>query len=526
MIKALLRPFAIEAGYDLVLAPYRIAADKVMLRMCVFLQCVCIAIAPARGTWGAAIMIGGGTLALSALLVRRRPGAMLTRNYLGCAFMIYTALIIHQTGGSIEGHFAAFGLIGILLYYRDWRVILAATLFIYMHHMILGYAQSLGFGVYVFDIDAFWYKFAIHVAYFLPFVGLMGYLAIGLRREGYENLRVIALAKEVAEGDFSAATRDGSTTRADVSGLMESVRRMHDCMVNLVRYAPTATMIVRMNDGAVLSVNAAWESMFGLTAAAVVGASAPGLALWIEPAFWRAITSGAQEGQTATTETKARRTDGVELTLNACAMPHESGDLRLMIVSLDDISLRRESERRIHRLAYFDSLTDLHNRASLRGHLAELLAAPANGALAVILIDLDDFKPVNDTFGHEAGDQVLRIVARRIDDAKRPNDFSARLGGDEFAVAISECPTPEFAISVAKRIQHAVKRRIALDTGVACHVGATMGIAWREPAGSPTTVEDVLRTADQALYRGKRGGKGRIQFYTEVAEESEARQAS
>jgi len=124
-------------------------------------------------------------------MMRLHAGELLTRITMACAFMAYTSLIIHQSGGAIEGHFSAFGLIGVLLYYRDWRTIFSATVFIYLQHLVAGYAQTLGVPVYVFDTNAFWFKFALHVAYFLPFVGMMGYLSIWLRRDAVEQLHTI-----------------------------------------------------------------------------------------------------------------------------------------------------------------------------------------------------------------------------------------------------------------------------------------------------------------------------------------------
>lgn len=189
---AVWQAFAREGDFNGILHAYRVRADGIMVTMNVFLTLVCFAIAPARETWLAALLIGLPTLGLSYYVARQFPGQLLSRITMACAFMAYTSLVIHQSGGAIEGHFAAFGLIGVLLYYRDWRTIFAATVFIYMQHLVAGYAQTLGVPIYVFDSDAFWFKFAVHVAYFLPFVSMMGYLSIWLRRDGVEQLRTIA----------------------------------------------------------------------------------------------------------------------------------------------------------------------------------------------------------------------------------------------------------------------------------------------------------------------------------------------
>jgi len=188
--------FTGEGAFNGILRPYQVRADRIMVVMNVFLTVVCFAIAPARETWLAVLLVALPTLAIAYYMMRNHSGELITRITMACAFMAFTSLIIHQSGGAIEGHFAAFGLIGVLLYYRDWRTIFAATSFIYMQHLVAGYAQTLGVPVYVFDTNAFWFKFTVHVAYFLPFVGMMGYLSVWLRRDGVEQLRTIERLQE------------------------------------------------------------------------------------------------------------------------------------------------------------------------------------------------------------------------------------------------------------------------------------------------------------------------------------------
>lgn len=180
---------AAETAFDPLLKPYRERADRIMVAMNIFLFLVCLAISPLQNTWKAVWIIGLPTLLISILLMSKYPGTLATRLFMACGFMIYTALIIHQNGGITEGHFSAFGLIGVLLYYRDWRTIITATIFIYLHHLVLGYAQTLGFPFYVFASSHFWVMFASHLTYFLPFIAMMAYLSVWLRREGCDNLQ-------------------------------------------------------------------------------------------------------------------------------------------------------------------------------------------------------------------------------------------------------------------------------------------------------------------------------------------------
>ncbi len=185
---------ASEAAFDELLKPYRERADRIMVGMNIFLFLVCLALAPLHNTLIAVGVVGLPTLFLSIWLMHKHPGELKTRLFMAFGFMIYTALIIHQNWGVTEAHFSAFGLIGVLLYYRDWRTIIVATVFIYLHHLILGYAQTLGSPIYVFNNPHFWVMFGSHITYFLPFIAMMSYLSVWLRREGYGNQKdLIAL---------------------------------------------------------------------------------------------------------------------------------------------------------------------------------------------------------------------------------------------------------------------------------------------------------------------------------------------
>lgn len=180
--------FTKEASSDNYLLEIRKRSDKIMTYVNWFLTFVCLAIAPIYGTYLAFFIIAVPTLVLSIYLEKHHAGELITRLFMGSSFMIFSGLIIHQSFGDVEAHFSAFGLIGTLLYYRDWRVIVTATIVITLHHLLLGYAQTLGVAIYVFDVNNFWEPFFLHVVYFIPFIGMMVYLAIWLRREGYESV--------------------------------------------------------------------------------------------------------------------------------------------------------------------------------------------------------------------------------------------------------------------------------------------------------------------------------------------------
>ena len=192
------------------------------------------------------------------------------------------------------------------------------------------------------------------------------------------------------------------------------------------------------------------------------------------------------------------------------------------VVLLEDVTERRNAEARITHLARFDELTGLPNRVNFRDEIECLLALPRNGERlsALLFVDLDQFKQVNDTLGHPCGDQLLCAVADRLRAMLRPEDFVARFGGDEFVVFQQNMKSPEEAASLARRIVDHLSERYKIDNHLV-EIGASVGIAMTSPAISADT---LLKNADMALYRAKADGRGTFCFFRdEMAQTVEAR---
>jgi diguanylate cyclase (GGDEF)-like protein len=175
-----------------------------------------------------------------------------------------------------------------------------------------------------------------------------------------------------------------------------------------------------------------------------------------------------------------------------------------------------EAHERLTILAELDSLTGLANRASFYTALAAALVDTSTEETTILFVDLDDFKDVNDSHGHGAGDELLREVADRLQQTTRPGDLCARLGGDEFAILLSDTPAAA-AAEVAGRIVAAFRDAVPLVAGIArvgagigVRVGASIGVA---TAGADTGLEELIHRADVAMYAAKARGKGRIQMF-------------
>jgi len=181
------------------------------------------------------------------------------------------------------------------------------------------------------------------------------------------------------------------------------------------------------------------------------------------------------------------------------------------VATHEDITEKRQIELKIEHMAHHDSLTDLANRVRLNERLERALGDPANCRMvAVHHVDLDRFKAVNDTFGHHAGDKLLKIVASRLRGVVRDTDTIARMGGDEFVVVQAPLADPIEATALAQRVINAMAEPFDLD-GHQAGVGASVGIAVSPTDGA--TPEKLLRNADLALYRAKGDGRGTFRFF-------------
>jgi diguanylate cyclase (GGDEF)-like protein len=171
-----------------------------------------------------------------------------------------------------------------------------------------------------------------------------------------------------------------------------------------------------------------------------------------------------------------------------------------------------EKQREVTRLALHDPLTGLSNRRYLQMQMAAALARAERerAKLAVLVMDLDGFKPINDRLGHAAGDMVLMETARRLVEHSRRSEIVARLGGDEFVVVLDGCDSAETAARAAQRVAASLSEPVALPEGSVV-VGACVGVALYPADGAE--VEELIRKADLALYRAKAAGRGEVRFF-------------
>jgi len=273
-------------------------------------------------------------------------------------------------------------------------------------------------------------------------------------------------------------------------------------------------------EGKIIWVNQAFTVLSGYSADELVGATPSLFNSGVHDAamfasMWRTVRGGdSWHGELV----NARR-DGGHYTVNQRITPlrNSVGEISHYVSILEDISERKAAEARIEHMANFDMLTGLPNRNLFFDRLGRALAMARRESCsgALLFIDLDRFKEVNDRFGHEAGDLLLKAVARRCLDCVRESDTVARLAGDEFTVLLPRVTSREGVAEVAGKIVAALARSFDLG-GREAYIGASVGIALFPGDGSD--VEYVLNAADRAMYDAKRAGRGTFRFAEALAD--------
>jgi diguanylate cyclase (GGDEF)-like protein len=212
-------------------------------------------------------------------------------------------------------------------------------------------------------------------------------------------------------------------------------------------------------------------------------------------------------------ESRHRRRDGSIFPVEMRIGPIRINGQHRLLSLVRDITERRQMQDQLHHLAYHDALTDLPNRAMFNRHLGNALvqARRDGGQLALLFIDLDRFKNINDTLGHDVGDRLLQEMARRLTGSLRASDLVARLGGDEFVVLLEEINGPDQVTPVARQILAALVREFDLE-GQLVHVTASIGISMYPGDGEDEF--SLMKHADVAMYRAKYGGKNNFQYYS------------
>ncbi|WP_456948499.1 putative bifunctional diguanylate cyclase/phosphodiesterase [Geodermatophilus sp. SYSU D00698] len=420
--------------------------------------------------------------------------------------MTAAALGVWLSDGATEAHFLFFALLPLAALYAARAPFLLAVGFVALHHLVLGTLWP--HAVFAHSVPALPMA-ALHAAFVLleSWACLAAWRRFDDRRERVEQL----VAERTAE---LRAQRD------ELARLAAVVQTTDDAVV-------TTTP-----DGRITSWNPGAERLYGWTAAEALGRHVSMLSAGAPlPADLTRLPPGSHER-------RHRRADGsvFDALVTSSLIRDEDGTPTGVAGITRDITGRKreEAEARaaarqleqqageLARMALHDPLTGLANRALLQDRLEHALADRRVRRHAVLLLDLDDFKAVNDDCGHEAGDAVLTAVARRLESHVRPADTVARLGGDEFVVLMEDVEGRCDVLAVADRLLRALREPVAWGDE-RFTVGGSVGVTLTD-AGDRRGMDDLLRDADLAMYVAKSGGKDRVRVFERGMREEVAAQ--
>ncbi|AOF81175.1 diguanylate cyclase domain protein [Methyloversatilis sp. RAC08] len=315
----------------------------------------------------------------------------------------------------------------------------------------------------------------------------------------------------------------GSLVSLAIAGLLGlgqlQIRRIHlrDADLSLaasVIESSNEAIVVTDEGDRIVSVNPAFSKLTGQTREAVLGKLASAVVSTPYDASSHAsFVQRIDAGGDWSGELDDRRADGETYPKRLSIYPvgEQGGDVHY-VHSFSDISERKAAERKIHHLAHHDALTGLPNRLSLQGRMEQAMAeARRHGTLiAVMMIDMDHFKDINDTLGHHVGDALLVDVAQRLLCCVRLSDVVARLGGDEFVVLVTDMASTLTAAAVAEKIVSALSAPYQVEA-YRLHSTPSVGIGVFPNDG--TSVDTLLRNVDTAMYHAKAAGRNNYQFF-------------
>jgi diguanylate cyclase (GGDEF)-like protein/PAS domain S-box-containing protein len=295
--------------------------------------------------------------------------------------------------------------------------------------------------------------------------------------------------------------------------LMEdSLKRNQQFLSGLIEYSE-ALICVKYLDGEYKLVNSKWETVTGITRADALGKTDIELFPGETGMRFREhdLEVISRDGVTETEES-FESSSGLFVFLSVKFPLHDdSGEIQSICNIMTDITDRKHDEEIIKHMATHDLLTDLPSLSLARDRLSMAMAYVRRyGKMAgVMFIDLDGFKHINDTHGHDAGDLVLRKIAQSLQSCIRQTDTAARIGGDEFLLILTEVSSPEDASGVARKLLALLSEPISFD-GWHANVGASIGISLYPADGKDT--DALIKAADDAMYRVKRNGKNSFAF--------------
>jgi diguanylate cyclase (GGDEF)-like protein/PAS domain S-box-containing protein len=441
----------------------------------------------ARG-WSAAVSFGSVLpVALAGIAgTLKAPGRRARSVAVALGLLTASAVLVHAWNGRIEAHFHYFVMIAILALYEDWLPFGLAVIYVVVEHGVIGLVAPGS----VYDHGGNPWSWALIHGLFVLAAAAAGVVTWRLN----EDLR-----RRMEAAHRRARDTDERFRRAFASGV--------------------TGMALSDRGGAFLTVNEALCTILGYEEPDLLQRNFYSIVHPDDASAVRqqaaSLLDGAEQGFEAEVRYLHREGRVVWGATGVGAVHGDANEVRYFVVQIHDVSARRLVEEQLAHQALHDPLTGLPNRVLFTDRLQQALVRQLrNGRqVAVLFIDLDRFKLINDGLGHVAGDSVLREAARRLDAAARAQDTVSRFGGDEFTV-LCEDVSAASAVEIAERLLAELSQPFDYE-GQELHLGASVGA--RVSDGPATEPDRMLRDADLALYAAKQRGRGRVELFDPAA---------
>jgi diguanylate cyclase (GGDEF)-like protein/PAS domain S-box-containing protein len=431
-------------------------------------------------------------LGLATLATLSRRHRSLSMVIAAVGLLTCSAVLVHLTHGLIEMHFHFFVMVGVITLYQDWQPFLIALGYVVVQHGVAGVVSPESV-----------YNHPEAIAQPWKWAGIHGAFILGMSAAGIASWRLneALLAETIGQQD---------ALRSSKVELLDTLSLLHATLD-----ATADGILVVDLDGRIASVNRRFGEIWAIPpeilelrddAAALAfameqladpdGFVAKVTELYAQPTAESYDTVAFKDGRLIERFSKPQRVDD---------------EIVGRVWSFRDVTQRKQLEDELAHQAFHDSLTGLANQALFRDRVEHALdrIARSGGHLAVVFLDLDNFKTVNDSLGHTAGDELLVEVTSRLVSCVRPGDTAARLGGDEFALLLEDMRDEREALAVAERTIASLRQPFTL-AGKEVFAGASLGVAF-DAVG--TGCDQLLRNADLAMYTAKSLGKGRFEVF-------------
>lgn len=338
--------------------------------------------------------------------------------------------------------------------------------------------------------------------------------------ESADGRAVLIINRPLAQGGW-VATMEDITERRE---LEQERDRNYAFLLQIIDHIPSQITVKDARDRRYVLVNRVAEVQFGLSRKEIVGKTAVEIFPKKSADIIAVDDDKALQSETGLfLDEHAWESQGLGprfITSKRFRIKDQTGEARYIINVVDDVTDRRRASEKIAHLAHFDALTDLPNRVLFRERVdRELQRARTGDQFALLYIDIDEFKGINDTLGHHVGDELLKMVAARLKDCARESDVVARLGGDEFAVVQTDVQNPSDVVEFVTRIHEAI-REPYYCLGHQLSTDASIGIAVAPQDGND--LEELIKNADLAMYGAKSDGRRTYRFF-EPAMDARAR---